>query len=271
MKNIFVPYYINGETLKNAYKVAVNRFENIEISSTSEETTIQTTVPLSELSCGKILQGSATFTIFKSSQKKNIDESETSLINIFVNLENLLNKNNGIKTLSSDADLASVSPGDIVELQCSIEKSDNTLELLRNTLELMEFQQLTSEVDNTSMINWINRNIKILIEDKILKYPILTSFSSDTFAIASICSKHSYMDLECYIGKPCTIVGQVTNYEKALDSSNIINSNPLISTMLWDFINSNEKFKSFIPHLKFDNKFTTDKKILDIVPFIVYM
>ncbi|HAK43411.1 MAG TPA: hypothetical protein DCM59_12870 [Clostridium sp.] len=271
MKNVFMPYYINGDTIRDAYKIAINRFENIEINATREDTTIQATLPLSELTCGKIIQGSATVTLSKSSQRKSIDEIETSLINIFVNLETLLHRNNVIKTLDTDSNLTTISPGDIVEVQCITEKSDSTLELLRNTLELMEFQQVTSNVDNTAMINWINRNIKALMEDKVLKYPTTFTFDSDTSVITSVCSKHSSMDLECYIGRPCTIVGEISNYESSPSNPNIIDSNPLVSKLLWDFINSNDKYKDFISHLNYNNEFPKDKKILEIVPFVIYV
>jgi hypothetical protein len=271
MKNIFMPYYINGDTIRDMYKIAINRFENIEIKGTREDTTIQATLPLSELTGGKIIQGSATVTLCKSTQRKSIDEIESSLINIFVDLETLLNRNNVIKPLITNSDLNTISPGDIVELQCTIEKSDSTLDLLRNTLELMEFQQITSQVDNTSMINWINRNIKALMEDKVLKYPTSLPFDSDTLVITSVCSKHASMDIECYIRRPCTIVGEIANYESSLSNPSIIDSNPLVSKLLWDFINSNDNYKDFISHLNYNNEFATNKKILEIVPFIIYM
>jgi len=60
-----MPYYINGDTIRDMYKIAINRYENIEISGKREETTIQATLPLSELTCGKIIQGSATVTLSK--------------------------------------------------------------------------------------------------------------------------------------------------------------------------------------------------------------
>ncbi len=44
MKNIFMPYYINGDTIRDMYKIAINRYENIEISGKREETTIQATL-----------------------------------------------------------------------------------------------------------------------------------------------------------------------------------------------------------------------------------
>ncbi|MFR1708360.1 MAG: hypothetical protein ACLSV2_05635 [Clostridium sp.] len=271
MKDVFMPYYINGDTIRDMYKIAINRYENIEINGTREDTTIQATLPLSELTCGKIIQGSATITICKSAHRKSIDEIESSLINVFVNLETLLYRNNAIKFLNKSSDLSTLSPGDIVELKCTIEKPDNTLEFLRNTLELMEFQQITSDIDNTAMINWINRNIKALTEDKILKYPASLNFDPDTLVINSICSKHASIDIECYIGRPCVIVGEVASHESSLSNSNIIDSNPLVSKLLWNFINSNDKYKDFIPHLNYNNEFSTNKKILEIVPFIIYM
>ncbi|WP_346936126.1 hypothetical protein [Clostridium sp.] len=271
MKNIFMPYYINGDTIRDMYKIAINRFENIEINATREDTTIQATLPLSELTCGKIIQGSATVTLSKSTQRKSIDEIESSLINIFVNLETLLNRNNVIKPLINNSDLNTISPGDIVEFQCTIEKSDSTLDLLRNTLELMEFQQITSQVDNTSMINWINRNIKALTEDKVLKYPASLPFDSDTLIITSVCSKHASMDIECYIGRPCTIVGEIASYEYSQSDHNIIDSNPLVSKLLWNFITSNDRYKGFVSNLNYNNELPAGKKILEIVPIIIYM
>jgi len=148
MKNIFMPYYINDETVRHMFKIAINRFTNVEINGNKQDTTIQASVPLSELTCGKILQGTATITLSKGIRQISIDEVEKSLINVFINLENILHENKIIKTLSSSKDLNSISPGDIVELECIIEKQDNTLDFLRKTQDLMDKEVEYTEKSN---------------------------------------------------------------------------------------------------------------------------
>ncbi len=121
------------------------------------------------------------------------------------------------------------------------------------------------------MINWIKRNIKSLTEDKVLKYPVSLPFDSDSLVITSVCSKHASMDIECYIGRPCTIVGEIASYDYPQSNHNIIDSNPLVSKLLWDFITSHSNYKDFVSHLDYNNEFPSDKKVLEIVPFIIYM
>jgi len=270
MKNIFMPYYINNETVRHMFKIAINRFANIEINGNKQDTTIQATVPLSELTCGKILQGNATITLTKSINQISIDEVEKSLINVFINLEKILHENKIVKTLSSSKDLNSILPGDIVELECIIEKQDNTLDFLRKTQDLMEFQQITTDIDNTSMLNWISKNISEILELKTLKCPTGPLFNSDTIGVISLCCQNTLTDMNCYIGKPVTIVGEVTGYD-SLDNSNAINSDPLVTSLLWNYINSNKNYESFIPHLDYTNSVSNVGKILEIVPFIIYM
>ncbi|MEG0132817.1 MAG: hypothetical protein RSA29_13865 [Clostridium sp.] len=270
MKNIFMPYYMNEETLRHLFKIAINRYANIEINGNRQDTTIQATVPLSELSCGKILQGSATITFTKSINRINIEEVEKSSINVFITLESLLRENKAIKTISSPNDFKSISPGDIIELECTIEKSDTTLEFLKKTQDLMEFQQITTGIDNTSMLNWISKNISEILDSKALKCSTEPLFNSDTTGVISLCSKHSLTDMYCYVGKPVTIVGEVTGYD-GIDNSTAINSDPLVMTLLWNYINSNENYKSFIPHLNYSNNIINQGRILEIVPFMIYL
>jgi len=270
MKNIFMPYYINDETVRHMFKIAINRFTNVEINGNKQDTTIQASVPLSELTCGKILQGTATITLSKGIRQISIDEVEKSLINVFINLENILHENKIIKTLSSSKDLNSISPGDIVELECIIEKQDNTLDFLRKTQDLMEFQQITTDIDNTSMLNWISKNISEILELKALKCPTSPLFDSDTIGVISLCCKNTLADMNCYVGKPVTIVGEVTGYDN-IDNSNAINSDPLVTSLLWNYINSNKNYESFIPQLNYTNNISKSGKVLEIVPFIIYM
>ncbi|MEG1254544.1 hypothetical protein [Clostridium sp.] len=270
MKNIFMPYYINDETVRHMFKIAINRFTNIEINGNKQDTTIQASVPLSELTCGKILQGNATITLTKSINQISIDEIEKSLVNVFINLENILHENKIVKTLSSSKDLNSISSGDIVELQCIIEKQDNTLDFLRKTQDLMEFQQLTTDIDNTSMLSWISKNISEILERKTLKCPTTALFDSDTIGAICLCSKNMLIDIDCYVGKLVTIVGEVAGYG-SIDNSNAINSDPLVTSLLWNHINSNKDYESFIPHLNYTNSISNMGKVLEIIPFIIYL
>lgn len=293
MKNVFVPYYINNDSVKNMYQIALNRYTNIDFNGRRTETTIQATMPLAELTCGKILQGTATITLFKAIQQAEIDISSRSLIDIYVNLENLLTQQNVVKSLTSASDLTNLATGDIVELECIIKKGDSTLDFLNESKLLLEYQQIKNNIDNSQIINWIDKNINAIIDTKSIKFSTEPLFNSNTHADISLCSKDSLMDLDCYIGRHVTVVGEIINYDSSHSANELISYEPnrmmssynaeeaynykkVVTNLLLDMLKSNNLYSatsfksvdSLNPEEASDSKSTNH---IEIVPFIIYL
>ncbi|HAG43867.1 MAG TPA: hypothetical protein DCL31_11690, partial [Clostridium sp.] len=59
MSDVFIPLYVNNDTIVSMYKIAFIRFREIDVTANRREIIINTNMPLSELTCGKISQGTA--------------------------------------------------------------------------------------------------------------------------------------------------------------------------------------------------------------------
>lgn len=315
MKNVFMPYYINGNNIKNLFQIAINRFGKIDINISRLDTTIEFNVPLSELTCGKISQGTARVALLKSNTQSEIDFETKASIDAFINLESILHRNNAIKILTSSDSLSSLSTGDIVEVTATISEIDPILNFFQKTLNLMEFQEITQNQDNSKIISWINKNIDTILIDKELKFSATPNFHSDTNIIFSLDSTNSIVDKDYYLNRPVTIVGQVTGYVLESDSTintnendnttknsteiSINNSRPLAKEfskntifgeslksfpltnhgdtfnlnahLLWDLLNSTEKYADFLDYLKYPVNSDNTNNTLEIIPVMIYL
>ncbi|GEM_PF-384677 len=317
MKNVFMPYYINSNNIKNLFQIAVNRFGKIDINIARLDTTIEINMPLSELTCGKITQGTAKLTFLKSNTQSEIDFETKASIDAFINLENILNKNNAIKMLTSPDTIYALETGDIVEITATISQIDPILNFFQKTLNLMQFQQITHNEDNSKIISWINKNIDTILKEKELKFSANPNFNTDTNIIISLDTTKSIIDTDYYLNRPVTIVGQVTSYVSPTESSltskeddntgiytsynnvDITNGRPLYKPfskntifgqslksfpltnhgeifnlnahLLWDFINSSEKYADFLEHLKYPVNLNDKNSTIEIIPVMIYL
>lgn len=211
MKDVFMPYYMNGNNIKNLFQIAITRYGTIDINIATVSTTIELNVPLSEITCGKIVQGSAKIAISRTNVQSEIDFETKASINAFVNLEKILSKNNAIKVLNSPNSLNNLITGDIVELTATIREIDPILNFFEKTLNLLQFQQITENQDNSKMIEWVNNNIDTIHKQKKLKFSATPSFKTDTNITISLDSANSILDPDYYLDRPVTIVGQIMN------------------------------------------------------------
>lgn len=269
-----MPYYINTDTVTNMYQLLLNRYTNIDFMSKSEDITLQASLPLSELTCGKILQGNATITISKHRARAEIDISSRQLINIYVGLENMLHEHNIVKTLTSAEDLENVQPGDIVEFECIFEHGDDTMEFLSNAKSILEFQDITENTDNSKIITWIEKNLAELTQRKPLKYTTSTLCSTDTHGLITICKKNSLTDMECYLGRQVSILGEVTAHSTAETNLTLGSEMDISAVLLNKILSENEKYKTLFSNNNYnlnEKNTNNNKKFIEIVPFIIYL
>lgn len=310
MKNIFVPYYINGNNIKTLFQIAISRFGNIDVNINRIDTSIELSVPLSEITCGKISQGSAKISILRSNILAEIDFETKASIDAYINLENILSKNNALRTLSSSTTLNNLNTGEIVEITATISQIDPVLNFFEKTLNLMEFQQITENLDNSKMIEWIKTNIDTIHKQKKVKFSATPNFATDTNFTILLDSSNSILDVDNYLDRPVTIVGQVVNSTEAgnpnEDTMNItpilneatprasyvkefskntifgdsLKSTPLTNHgdtfnlnahLLWDLINSDKKYSGFLEHLNYPSDPKLKNKTVEIIPVMIYL
>lgn len=311
MKDVFMPYYINGNNIKNLFQIAINRYGNIDVNINRVDTTIELNVPLAEITCGKITQGTAKITILRSNILTEIDFETKASIDAFINLENILHKNNAINLLTSSSALSNLYTGDIVELTATISQIDPILNFFQKSLNLLQFQQITENHDNSKLIDWITSNIDTIHNQKNLKFSATPNFSTDMNITIAIDSSNSILDVDYYLNRPVTIVGQIINsynntsaydgnsmnksqnlsqntpkpaYVKEFSKNTIFGESlktiPLTNHgdtfnlnahLLWDYLNSNPKYAGFLEHLNYPADPSLKKKNIEIIPLMIYL
>lgn len=315
MKDVFMPYYINGNNIKNLFQIAINRFGNIDVNINRLDTTIELNVPLSEITCGKIIQGSAKITILRSNILTEIDFETKASIDAFINLESILNKNNAMKILNSSYSLNNLNTGDIVEITAIIRQIDPILSFFQKTLHLLQFREITHNEDHSKMIHWINKNIDTILNVKDLKFLAVPNFTTDENIIISLDTSNSILDVDYYLNRPVTIVGQIMSVSSAVKSNSIndvdYNDNNIPDTstknkrpfckdfsintifgqslksfpltnhgsnfnlnvhLLWDYLNSSDKYADFLDHLNYPaESINSNNRTIEIMPLMIYL
>lgn len=273
MKDLFIPYYINPDGVKNLYQIALNRYTNIDLNAIKNSVTVQFSLPMAELTCGKIVQGNATVTLNRETTNANLDINTKTLMNIYVELESILHKNSAIKSMNKN-NITDLSAGDLVELECIIDKSDASLEAFTHAKSLLQYQQLLSkDIDNTNLISWIDQNINNLLNNNLIKLSTKKLFNTDTVGLISLCHSNSLMDLKCFLGREVTVIGEVTSHNTA-ESFLTLESESVDEVEMLNDILEDEKYQMVKEKLSEHLLKTVEQgntKFVEIAPLIIYL
>lgn len=268
MDNIFVPYYIDEKLMLYLFRIVVEKYVNIESSTSKEEFSFTSTLPLSELTCGKILQGTATIQISKGFKSRTITEIETSIISVYLKLRDLLYSNNLIKSINNITELNNMAVGDLVELKCTL-KENIDLKSINETLNLLKKEVLfesigisnattilSKDIDKNLLISFLNNEKNTIETSKIIKYVTEPLVNSSTIASIPLINDCTLLNPDTYIGKQLTIIGKVNCFDNISNYPSITTQNPLhlniyealnITDLISKATNNYEKIVEIIP------------------------
>lgn len=222
MNDFFMPLYMNADTIAGFFKIAVERYINITSVTNREDFLINTNLPLSQLTCGKILQGTAFVQYGKSFTTRDIEAIEKSYISVYFNLISLLNENKMLKTPSKATSINTVKPGDIIEFQCTmrqnslIEKFKNLVNMLEIDAIIEDSKAITKQEDFKGtnakiLLQWLKPLLNEIKESKCTKYVTSPLFNEGVTGIIPVTNKYMLSDLDCIENTTINIVGKISN------------------------------------------------------------
>lgn len=235
---IVTPIYLNSANVVSLFRSTVETL-SLDFNLNRNTIVFKTTLPLSELTCGRITQGTGTVEYTREYINATIDAICQSATTAFLKLYNILEDNSLMKHLNTASDFNSLRVGDVIEIQCPLFKDPEVKNLfsMANSLELqMLINSDDKSIENKSSVNVANflaylkttldkleNNYCVDYFSKLLfsKYRIVTALSKDNFESS----------LTCIEDKPLTIVGKVSYIEPYLKE-----------TMVDTFLDPIEKF-----------------------------
>jgi hypothetical protein len=280
MNEFFVPLYINDEIILSMFKIAIERFIEVEKITNKQEVIINSSVPLCELTCGKILQGNASVQLLQGYSRRTIQEIEKSTITTYIRLIDILNTNKFLKKVKNKNDLEFLQDGDIIELKCKM-KMNSKLKKIQHVIDMLEIESILDDcnldesreknINSRALLNWFKSTLQTVKESKCTKYITDTLFDSQMRGIIPIQNKYSLMDLDCNHYTNFTVIGKVSSIEKGLNKI----TPPINTESCFDFIN--DKLSSILGSDLLD-KLNLDEleeeeftQFIEIIPVMIYV
>ncbi|MBS5823976.1 MAG: hypothetical protein KID00_08960 [Clostridium argentinense] len=271
MSDVFIPLYVNGDTIVNMYKIALIRFREIDVFADRKEIIINSNVPLSELTCGKISQGTAFVQVLQSFLNLTLQEIISCPITTFVKLYQLLTEYKLLKEITNIQTLKKSKIGDIIQISCRIYKSPQLkkLQQLINTIEIEnilnpEVSSVGDNIDKNALLEYLKETYSSLQDNHCIEYisePLFDNYK----AIIHMENKYLNAYSQCLEGKYVTIIGKVNCMRTGTEETcmNLYEETSL-NLMENKLLNFNNEKDTIID----DN---TTYNLLEIIPIIIYI
>lgn len=280
MNDFFVPLYLNNDVVMGMFKIAIERFIDIENITNRQEIVINSSVPLCEITCGKILQGNASVQLLKGYTRRTIQEIENSTISTYIKLIDIIDSNKYLKRIKDMNSLYSVNDGDLVEIKCKM-KINSKLRKIQHVIDILEIESAleectirkdsNKELDKKALLNWFKSTLQSVKESKCTKYITDPLFDSDIKGIIPIQNKYLLMDLDCNYQTNFTVIGKISCVQRESNSV----KNPIKTESCFDFINdklSQLVSAELLDSLNIDELIDEEiSQYIEIIPLIIYV
>lgn len=220
MSDVFIPLYINSDTIVNMYKIALVRFREIDVFANRKEIIINSNVPLSELTCGKISQGTAFVQVLQGFLNLTLQEITACPITTFVKLHQLLTEYRLLKNITNIQILEKCQIGDIIQISCRIYKSPQLKKLqeLINTIEIENIfnpnkRTVEGGIDKVALLEYLKNTYCSLQDNNCIEYisePLFNNYK----AVIHLENKYLNAYSQCLENKYVTIIGKVNSINK---------------------------------------------------------
>jgi len=161
-----VPLYINDEIISGMFKIAIERFIEVEKITNKQEVIINSNIPLCELTCGKVLQG-------KIEKNLNNKYNYKALLNWFKNTLQTVKESKCTKYITEplfDTDFRGIIPiqnkFSIVDLDCNTHTSMTVI----GKVSCVEKNSINSinPITTESCFDFINDRLSTLLSDELM-------------------------------------------------------------------------------------------------------
>ncbi|MBU5225174.1 hypothetical protein KQI36_00665 [Clostridium senegalense] len=214
---IVTPIYLNPPYLVSIFKATVIALANTEFFINKKEFSIKSTLPLSELTCGRITQGNGTIEYTQAFVTVTIESICQCPTTTFLRLHEMLEENNLIKNLNNLNDLKSLKAGDMIEVTTLLFKDPEVKNLcsIANSLELQMFSNIDcNTVDPTKFLTYLKSTLTDIDTNHCVDYFSQLLFYKYRLVIPL--SKDNFSSLSCIENKPVTIFGKVAYIDSIL-------------------------------------------------------
>lgn len=159
----FIPLYLNNDIVNNLFTVVVQEFVQSKSVNTKDQITINYRGPMSEFSqeiFGKYVQGEISVQILNEFSKQKTQAAISKDIEVFVNLRNLLFKNNLLRDISVNELASGIHENDFIIVNCKLMQNP-IFYYVQNLINNMEIQNVFGNIKavNNSRVEVLN-NLK---------------------------------------------------------------------------------------------------------------
>ena len=116
----FIPLYLNSKIIENLFTIVIEEFSQSETKTVKEQVVLNIDTPLSEIIQGRYIQGDLSLKVANEFSTAATEERRVKIISIFINLMNILKKNNLLKEVHSKNIVDSIVPGDFIIFSCEL-------------------------------------------------------------------------------------------------------------------------------------------------------
>lgn len=144
----FIPLYLNNEIVNNLFSVVVQEFVQSKSVNTKDQITINYRGPMSEFSqelFGKYVQGDISVQIVNEFSKQKTQAAISKDIEVFMNLRNLLFKNNLLRDISVNELASGIHENDFIIVNCKLMQNP-IFYYVQNLINNMEIQNVFGNI-----------------------------------------------------------------------------------------------------------------------------
>ncbi|MCY6483421.1 hypothetical protein OW763_03495 [Clostridium aestuarii] len=134
-----IPLYLNNDMVNNLFTIVVQEFAEHRSINNRSTKAIKITTPLSNVTCGKYVQGTFNIDFFDEFSKTEAEEIISKEIRVFLGMIDILVKENLLKNLNTKQDISKIQEKNFVQFSCELKK-DPLIEYMENIVNVMEMQ-----------------------------------------------------------------------------------------------------------------------------------
>lgn len=133
-----IPLYLNNDMINNLHTIIIQQFTEVKSITTRNQQAVKITTPLSNVACGKYVQGNFTIELLNEFAKQRAEISKK--IVVLLELRDLLIENNLLKSINSQTQVNNnIKENDFIEFTCKLKKNP-VIQHVEDIINAMEME-----------------------------------------------------------------------------------------------------------------------------------
>lgn len=224
MLDIFTPLYINSSFLYSVFRSTYENFPNLLINLTRRDIALKASMPISELTNGRVNQGEATIELFKGFATVTIESITKCPITTFSKLYGMIDGSDILKKLNSKNNINSLKTGDIVEVTCKLSKNIHVTNL-ENLIMALDLDILlngnnSESINKEKLLNTLKNTLDYIMKNLCIDWVSNKIFDKYKFVIPIDNDKITYNN-KCLEDTTIKIMAKVNYMQPKLPKTNV--------------------------------------------------